>query len=216
MYPAKFMKWLTVGMLSVAVNWLALAQDTATASKEKAPSSESDMMATMMELMKPGDNHKLLAHGVGTWTYAVKMWMSMDTNAAPNQSSGTAVVREIMGGRYFVGDHTGRFDMPGPDGKLTSMDFKGMSLEGYDNARKMFVASWIDNMGTGIMSMEGTYDAKNKVLTYRGEYTPMPGMKTKVREVIKLIDPDHRLLEWYEDRGGIDFKTMEIAYTRKT
>jgi hypothetical protein len=43
----------------------------------------------------------------------------------------------------------------------------------------------------------------------------MPGMKQKVREVIKIVDNNHHTFEWYEDRGGQEVKTMEINYTRK-
>ena len=43
----------------------------------------------------------------------------------------------------------------------------------------------------------------------------MPGMKTNVGETIKVVDKDHHLFEWYEDRGGQEAKTMEISYTRK-
>ena len=43
----------------------------------------------------------------------------------------------------------------------------------------------------------------------------MPGMKQKVREMIKIVDKDHHTFEWYEDRGGQQAKTMEINYTRK-
>jgi hypothetical protein len=44
----------------------------------------------------------------------------------------------------------------------------------------------------------------------------VPGMKTKVREVLKIADKDHHTFEWYEDRGnGQEAKTMEISYTRK-
>ena len=71
-------------------------------------------------------------------------------------------------------------------------------------------------MGTGIMNLEGTYDSASKTFTYRAEYEPMPGMKMKIREVIKIVDNDHHTFEWYEDRGGTEVKTMEIAYTRKT
>ena len=49
-----------------------------------------------------------------------------------------------------------------------------MAVEGYDNVKKKFLASWIDNMGTGIMNLEGTYDAATKSLTYHAEYEPMP------------------------------------------
>jgi hypothetical protein len=40
----------------------------------------------------------------------------------------------------------------------------------------------------------------------------MPG--TKVREQIKLIDGDHYTLEWFEEHGGREIKTIEIAYSR--
>ena len=198
----------------------AIAQDKGKdKDKDKGKSgqpNEAEMMAMMMEMAKPGENHKMLAQGVGQWTYKIKSWMSPDPNAPPVESSGTSVIREIMGGRYFISDHTGKFPMPGPDGKMTDMDFKGMSVEGYDNVKKKFVASWVDNMGTSIMMLEGDYDAATKSLTYRADYEMMPGMKMKVREVIKFIDKDHRLFEWYEDRGGTEAKTMEITYTRKS
>jgi len=88
-------------------------------------------------------------------------------------------------------------------------------MEGYDNVKKKFVGTWMDNMGTGIMMSEGDYDPATKSFTYTSEMEPMPGMKTKVREVLKVTDKDHMTFEWYEDRGGQEAKTMEINYTRK-
>ena len=93
--------------------------------------------------------------------------------------------------------------------------FKGTSIEGYDNVKQKFVSSWADNMGTGIMMSEGTYDPATKTFTYNGEMEPVPGMKTSVREVIKVTDKNHHTFEWYENRGGQETKTLEINYTRK-
>ena len=120
----------------------------------------------------------------------------------------------MMDGRFYVLDVSGKMEMPGPDGKKKEMTFKGMSLEGYDNVKKKFINTWIDNMGTGIMMSEGSYDPATKTFTYTGEVEAIPGMKQKIREVIKVTDKEHHLLEWYEDRGGKEAKTMEIAYTR--
>jgi len=215
----KIRSCLAVGLLSVAICVPALADDQAPAKKQEGKAAgqpgEADMMAMMMELSKPGENHKLLAHGVGAWTYKVKMWMSPDTNAAPMESSGTATIRKIMGGRYFTGEHMGKMQMPGADGKMMDMEFKGMSTEAYDNVKKKFVATWLDNMGTGIMMLEGTYDPSSKTFTYRADTEFMPGMKVKVREVINIVDNDHHMFEWYEDRGAGEVKTMQIDYTRK-
>ena len=188
------------------------AKETGAKAEQKKP-NEADMMAMMMEMGKPGENHKHLQEMAGTWSYTVKFWM--DPDAAPSESSGMAVTRTVMGGRYVISDITGKMQMPGPDGKMMDMEFVGMAIEGYDKAKKKFVSSWIDNMGTGIMNSEGTYDSATKTLTYYAEYEPMPGMKTKAREALKIPDRDHHTMEFFEERGGKEVKTMEIAYTRK-
>jgi hypothetical protein len=175
---------------------------------------EKEMMAMMMEMAKPGENHKQMQEMVGTWSYVVKWWMNPE--GPPSESTGASVTRSVMDGRYFISEHQGKMQMPGPDGKMADMEFKGMAIEGYDNAKKKFVSSWIDNMGTGIMNSEGTYDPATKTLTYYAEYEPMPGMKTKMREVIKKTDKDHHSIEFFEVRGEKEVKTMEISYTRKT
>jgi hypothetical protein len=184
------------------------------AKPEAKKPGEAEMMAMMMEMAKPGENHKHLQEMVGTWSYSVKWWMSPD--APPALSSGTLVSRSVMDGRYVISEHTGKMQLPGPDGKSMDAEFKGMAVEGYDNAKKKFVSSWIDNMGTGIMNSEGTYDPAAKTLTYLAEYEPMPGMKTRMRQVIKIMDKNHRTMEFFEDREGKEVKTMEITYERKT
>jgi hypothetical protein len=187
------------------------------ASSSGQPTAEDmqKMMTQMMELSKLNENHKLLADLVGTWGYTVKMWMNPDPNAKPEESKGTAVRKSMMDGRFFVVDATGKMEMPGADGKKKEMTFKGMGIDGYDNVKKKFVGTWMDNMGTGVMMSEGDYDPATKTFTYASEYEAIPGMKTKIREVVKIVDKDHHTFEWYEDRGGKEVKTMEISYARK-
>ena len=175
-----------------------------------APSAEE--MKQMIELAKLNENHKLLASMAGTWSYAVKAWMA--PGAPPSESTGTAVRKSVMEGRYLTGDYSGKFKMPGADGKMKEMNFQGMSMDGYDNAKQKFVSGWVDNMGTGIMIMEGTYDAATKTFTYTGESEMMPGMKSKARQVIKMPDKDHMSMEFFEDRGQGETKSMEITYKR--
>ncbi len=145
----------------------------ATTTAATAQPSEADMMKQMAEMAKLNENHKLLGELAGTWSYAVQMWMAPD--APPSKSSGTAVTKPIMGGRYFVSDVTGHMKMPGPDGKMKDFMFKGMGLDGYDNAKKKFVGCWVDNMGTGILMSQGDYDPATKTFTYAGEYEMIPG-----------------------------------------
>jgi hypothetical protein len=190
------------------------ASSTGSAGAPSGQPNQQEMMKQMMELSKLNENHKLLADLDGNWTYNIKFWMNPDPNAKPEESKGTAVRKSIMNGRFSTLDVTGKMEMPGPDGKKKEMTFVGHGIEGYDNVKKKFVGSWIDNMGTGIMFSEGTYDPAAKTFTYTSEYEGIPGMKQKIREVIKVPDNNHMMLEWYEDRGGQEVKTMEINYTR--
>ena len=205
---------VTIAVLATAIIVTPIfAEEPKTNDATASPQmSDAEMMAKMMELSKLSENHKLLAQLAGTWTYSVKMWMAPD--APPMESKGRAVRKPIMEGRYFVANFTSEMKMPGEDGKMKNFEFKGTSIEGYDNVQKKFVSAWCDNMGTGILMSTGTYDDSTKTFTYNSEMEMLPGMKTKVREVIKVVDADHHNFEWYEDRGGQEVKTMEINYTR--
>ncbi len=190
------------------------AAATASTTDSAGVPNPQEMMKQMMEMSKLNENHKLLADMNGNWNYTVKFWMNPDPSAPPQESKGTATRKSIMGGRYVVMDVSGKMKMPDETGKMKETQFKGMGIEGYDNVKKKFVGSWIDNMSTGIMMSEGTYDAASKTFTFTSEMEMMPGMKTPVREVLKVPDNNHMTMEWYETRGGQEKKTMEIDYTR--
>lgn len=217
------MKMLKTGLLGAALAVTLLATptyaaeetpaETKTTVKSADPMNDPAMMAQMMELSKLNENHKLLGTLAGDWTYDVKMWMAPD--APPMTSKGTAQRKPMMDGRFYVMDVKGSMQMPGPDGKMQDHEFQGMSLEGYDNVQKKFVSAWVDNMGTGIMMSQGTYDPATSTFTSHAEMEMMPGMKTKVKEVLKVIDKDHHTFAWYEMRDGKEVKTMEINYTRQ-
>jgi Protein of unknown function (DUF1579) len=193
---------------------------TAAATSESSPSAstgepnEAELMKQLAEMSKLNENHKLLASLNGNWTFKIKFWMNPNPSAPPQESSGTATRKSMMDGRFCVMDVTGKMQMPGADGKMKDVTFKGQGIEGYDNVKKKFVGSWVDNMGTGIELSEGTYDDATKTFTYTSEVEPIPGMKTPIREVLKLTDKDHMMLEWYETQGGQEKKTMEINYAR--
>jgi len=185
-----------------------LAFPAHTQDKPKPPAMSNEQQAMMDAMTKaatPGANHKLLASLAGNWTFTQKMWM--DPAAPPTESGGTASYAMILGGRYLQGTAKGVF---------MGMPFEGMGITAYDNVTKQFVSSWIDNFGTGMMYATGQYDAPTKAITFTGDMDDptKPGVKIKVREVIRLVDANRHVMEWYERRSGKDVKTMEIVYTR--
>ncbi|HKB86365.1 MAG TPA: DUF1579 domain-containing protein [Ignavibacteriaceae bacterium] len=165
---------------------------------------QEDMNKAWTEYMTPGPMHELLAKGTGEWTGEIKMWM--DPDQPPTESKGTSVIKSILGGRYFEGTHTSDFN---------GMEMNGMDITGYDNAKKKFFNTWIDNFGTGIMHLEGTYDEGTKTFTYKGtSVDPMTGKDVPIRQVTKILDDDHQHMEMYMTDNGQEFKTMEIDFTR--
>jgi hypothetical protein len=114
----------------------------------------------------------------------------------------------IMGGRYIVDETKGEFG---------GMMFEGRGLTGYDNGQKKFVTTWIDNMGTGIMTGIGDYNAAKKQFDFDVTFTdPMTSKTVKGRSIDRAIDDDHWVMESYQNGpDGKEFKAMEITYERQ-
>lgn len=95
------------------------------------------------------------------------------------------------------------------------MPMEGIATMAYDNSKKMFVSTWVDNMGTGIMVMEGTWDDASKSMTLTGECKdPMTGKDVKMKEIYKIIDDKTEMMEMYTTQDGKEYKSMEMKMTR--
>lgn len=155
--------------------------------------------------MTPGEMHKMMASWDGNWEGEMTMWMP---GAPEMKSKSTVTNKMVMGGRYQVSNHHG--DMMG-------MPFEGMSTLAYDNAKKMFVSSWIDNMGSGMMIMEGPWDAATKTATMSGKgMDPETLQEKSFRETFSVIDDNTQLMAMYgPGPDGKEYKAFEIKFTRK-
>jgi Protein of unknown function (DUF1579) len=167
--------------------------------------NQEEAQKIWMEYMTPGWAHELLASHVGEWKSVTTYWM--DPSAPPQTMEGTSKNEMIMGGRYLKSTHSG---------EMMGMPFEGMSIEGYDNAKKEFTSVWVDNFGTGTSISTGQYDRETNSITYTGiVYDPMQGKDLTVKEIIKYIDKDHHTIETYSVMDDKEVKTMQIEFTRK-
>jgi hypothetical protein len=167
-------------------------------------SQTPEEMKAWQDNMTPGEQHQWLASMDGEWNANIKMWM--DPSQPATESVGTQKNEMIMNGLYQRGSHAGN---------MMGMPFQGESITGYDNFKKKFFSTWIDNMGSGIMMMEGTYDKTSKTLTLTGNMLdPMTGKSMDIKEVITYQSEDKNTFEMYMMMEGQEFKTMEIVYTR--
>jgi Protein of unknown function (DUF1579) len=164
---------------------------------------DPEMMKAWQEYMTPGAMHDLLAKSVGEWKTEIKSWM--DPNMPPTVTEGKSVCESMLGGRFFHSKETANF---------MGMPFEGSSITGYDNATKKFFSYWVDNMSTGGMVLEGSYDEATKTFAYAGSGMSFTG-EYKVREIIQNINDDETMFTMYmEESGKPEMKMMEIKYTR--
>ena len=199
-------------VLMVGVVYLGLAsagyaateQDQAGSPGQSMDAATQAMMAKWQAYASPNDNHKVLDPLVGTWSQVVKWWMTPDSQ--PETSKGTTETKWVMGGRFL--QHTAM-------GTAMGQPFEGMGLTGFDNGKQTYQTIWMDNMGTGMVLGEGTYDPGKKQLTDHGRFTdPMIGQRS-YRGVVTFVDDVHYRYEMYvADKHGKEFRMMEIVYTR--
>jgi hypothetical protein len=168
--------------------------------------NQDEMMKAWEAYMTPGEMHKLLAASDGEWTADISMWM--DPAGQPMKSTGTMTNKMIFDGRYQEGRYTGN---------MMGRQMEGMGITGYDNAKKQFESTWIDNMGSGMMKMTGTYDPSTKTITFVGnQVDPMTGKEMKVRETLQMVDDNNQTMTMYmTPDGASEFKTMEIKFKKK-
>lgn len=199
---------MKVQKIAVVLSLLALCPVFAQEKpKEPAdPAMGGPEMEAMMKAMSPGENHKHLAWYAGDWTFTNKMWM--DPSQPPMESTGTMKGELVLGGRYVQTQW---------QGNMMGMPFEGRGTDGYDNLKKEYVSSWVDNMGTGILLMTGTCENGGKKCMMKGDMIdPMTGKPGYMRSVTTWADQNNFTLEMYGAGGdGKEVKMMEMVVKRK-
>ena len=167
--------------------------------------NEEDMMEKWMELIALGDEHKAMAEDVGTYSYVMTFWTH--PGAEPAESKGTATIEAIMEGRYLVEKH---------NGEAMGMPFHGMSINGYDKLEKVYVSTWIDNLGTGIMKFTGQRNTEGELVSTTTAVNPMTGQREEHRVVTKN-NADGWTMDYYVAGapGAKEFQSMHVEYMRE-
>jgi len=199
------LKGLGIGLLVLAGVVLSTAAARQDAKTKPASAGADDMEAMMAAIGSPNEHHEVLGAKIGTWDAKVQFFTPGMEGMV---SQATSKFEWIMDGRFVQDTTTSEF---------MGMPFQGHGLTGYDNLKQKYVASWIDNMSTAIMTTEGTYDAKTKTFTYHGEMPDMmAGKYVPTRATETVTDADHWTMKSYSPGpDGKEMLTMQIDYTRK-
>jgi hypothetical protein len=152
---------------------------------------------------------------VGDWNTQSSFWM--DPKGQPQVSTGKAKFEPIMGARFISQEYTGKFSMPGADGKMVDRDFKGHGLYGFNTVSKEYENIWIDSTATGIMLSTGKKYANGDIV-FTGQYDdPMSGQKKTAKSVMHHESRDKMVFTMYDKASdGTEVKSLEVVYTRAT
>lgn len=168
---------------------------------------ENDVMTQLLDYSRPGANHALLSPLVGTWRF-------QDPKRPYVQ--GTVVRKPLYEGRFYTVEIIGgKLPLPVADGQMKEDNYRGLQIEGYDNGRRQFVTSALNNhIGSDIEQQWGRYDPATRTFTYTWESELIPGQKKQNRRVLRLIDADHYTEEYYETQNGPETNVRALAYSR--
>ncbi len=163
------------------------------------------MMAKMKEAATPGEEHKRLAPLVGKFKSTATFWM--EPGKPPLVEKGTTTNTWALGKRFVKQEHKSKFG---------GMPFQGTGYLGYDNVKKAYVGTWMDSMGTGILTSEGWYDAATKTLSMDAQFScPLEGGPKKAKFITKILNNKEFVDEMYDvGPDGKEFKVMEIKYKK--
>ena len=163
----------------------------------------------MMKYAPPGVHHEHIKPLAGRWSMVTKF--RQHPEADWNASTGESTIEWMLGGRFL------RQEVKSPPSEYMPVPFEGFGLLGYDNFAKKYIAVWLDNFGTGLVTHDGSCDASGKVITLTGHYVDPTknGAKIDSRSVYKIVNNDKFVFEmWNPDENGKMFLHGEITYTR--
>jgi len=168
--------------------------------------AQAEMMKAWQDFATPGPEHTWMNNHAGTWVCdSVAQWM--DPAQPPTYSKATDMVTVAMNGLYQMSDFSSN---------MMGMEMKGHGMMGFDKMKKKFVLSWIDNLGSGIVRMEGSYDEATKTLNMSGKQSD-PGLKkeTDMRQVLTFHSDDSYTMTMYgTGHDGNEAKFMEGIFKR--
>lgn len=179
------------------------------------PAMPPEMQKAMERMEAYGalnENHGYLKQFEGEWECVMKCWMSADL--PPEENACTVNAKVGYDGKFLIEKFQGTvaFGEGAPP-----QPFNGLSIIGYDNHRRQFVSTWIDNFTTGVYTLYGSASQGGKVFTFEGEnYCCMNDKMVQTRSVLTIKDPNTRTFEmWSPGIDGKVIKSMEATYTRK-
>ena len=139
----------------------------------------------MPDMPKPTAEHAWLQQMVGQWQTTTEA--VMEPGKAPITSKGSELVKDL-GGFWVVGNS---------QGTMMNKPFMGMMTLGFDDSKKQYIGTWVDNCTGKLWNYTGKKEGNTLTLESEGECPMNPGKQTSFKDVVELKSPDHRVMTSY-------------------
>lgn len=156
---------------------------------------------------KPTAEHAWLQNLIGEWKTEAQITMP---DGSSSTMSGTEVVRDL-GGLWALSE--GQSDSGG------ECPMHYISGIGFDVSFREYRGFWLASMSSHLWKQTGTLSSDGKVMTLDcvGPHMMKDGETANYRDVIELMDRDHRkLTSLAQDDDGNWVPFMTVQYTRVT
>lgn len=196
-------KCIRTGLVAILIVFAGSAMAQEAQQTSTVPNDQQDKaMQALADAAKPGPIHAQLMKRAGDYTTTETYSAS---GVAPQQSSGTARLKSILGGRFLEEENSGdSFGQP----------YAGLRLYGYNNGSKQYEAIWIYNGSTAFLVLDGTSDDNGKTVRYSGAFLGPGGQRQTLRVTITQQDDDHFTVKLLGEAPGGAMSTLETVYTR--
>ena len=191
------------GCMAIAAICLPFSFAHAQSPQNPLPSSQNEQsqMQQAIAAAQPGPQHAQLMKLAGEYTTNETFYAP---GSEPQESTGTAKLKSILGGRFLEEDNSG---------ESFGQHYSGLRLYGYNNGSKQYEAIWIYDGSTAFLVLDGTSDDHGRTVRYSGAFLGPSGEKQTLRVTITQNDADHFTVKLLgESAGGMS--TLETVYSR--
>jgi hypothetical protein len=157
------------------------------------------------QMPKPAKEHKWLEQFTGDWEFETE---ALVPGGESIMAQGTERAH-MLGGFWLVAEG---------DSKMMGMKVNTIFTVGYHPGEKKFVGSWVDSCTGHMWKYEGTLDQEGRALALetRGPSPLDPTKQANFREVLELVDKDHKTFtSYFQGEDGNWQKMVITRYTRK-
>lgn len=196
----------TAGVVMLALLPACTASQSSTGAAAPGLTQE-EIMRRSADAAEPGEMHARLMTDVGRWKGTSRSWPSL--GAEPMDVPTALTIRPILGGRFIETEFDA--EIPGLG------HYDGILITGYDNAAGEFQSTWVDSVGTTMMTGAGELSDDGRSIGIEFTYfCPVRMRRIGLWQVITRNSADQRTHRmWGLDIAtGKEYLMMEAVYTR--